>query len=343
MYPQKQPGATISLVGLIFSILSIICCGPILGIPALICSIIGKAKCRSNGKATAGIIISIISLALWIILLFTGIVSLGTLSNLIEDENVEIDSGENGTGIYDIESNNDYDSSFYEYEYDADADNSDDDFVVSSESQDYESTNDYSYIINGSNFEAKESVNLNNYDGIHIVVNGEEWTFGETKLSDIKQYISTGNYEEYENTEIEPDYYSFTFLRLGDYPTNYGTLTLQFTNNTDETKAFTDCVLLNVSYDAIHKYNSEVGGTIGQDGVITFDIGSNLTQNLTLEDAIDVIGEPDYEYTYEPEDGSEGFTEYRWYEYGDNTYSSLELDFNSQGLCGIDMDYSSNM
>ena len=80
VYPMMPAKSTLGLVGLILSILSLICCGPILAIPGLICSIIALIKCRGEKRALVGTIIGVISIILWVVLWFTGVVSLNSLS-----------------------------------------------------------------------------------------------------------------------------------------------------------------------------------------------------------------------------------------------------------------------
>lgn len=71
-YPQfeEQPesGRNFAIASLILGIVSFFCCGTICSILGIIFGVISKQRQKeNNGMATAGIIISIIALVLWII------------------------------------------------------------------------------------------------------------------------------------------------------------------------------------------------------------------------------------------------------------------------------------
>lgn len=71
-YPQfeEQPesGRNFAIASLILSIVSFFCCGPICSILGIVFGVISKQRQKeNNGMATAGIIISIIALVLWVI------------------------------------------------------------------------------------------------------------------------------------------------------------------------------------------------------------------------------------------------------------------------------------
>lgn len=64
--------SVLSLIGLILAILSLICCGPLIGIPALICCIIAIVNNKPDIRAIAGIVISAIAIIIWVMLLIYG-------------------------------------------------------------------------------------------------------------------------------------------------------------------------------------------------------------------------------------------------------------------------------
>jgi len=66
--PVEEPGSTSALIGFIFSLVGTFVF-PILLIPGLIMSISGLRSRSRHGLALAGLIISIVVLALWIILI----------------------------------------------------------------------------------------------------------------------------------------------------------------------------------------------------------------------------------------------------------------------------------
>lgn len=65
---KKKANTNLSLIGLILSVLSLICCGPIMVIPGLICSIIAINRNKKDRRAIIGICFSVTTILFWIAL-----------------------------------------------------------------------------------------------------------------------------------------------------------------------------------------------------------------------------------------------------------------------------------
>lgn len=91
MQQTEQPAKPLAIVGMVLGIISMVgCCytGFIFGLPGLICSLISKKKGNTSGMATAGVVTSIIGLAMFAIMLIImvlGIGASGGLEELIEE------------------------------------------------------------------------------------------------------------------------------------------------------------------------------------------------------------------------------------------------------------------
>lgn len=78
-YPQENKNNNYALASLILGIVSFFCCGTVCSIVGLILGIISKKqKPLNNGMAVAGIVLSIISLVLSIVVIIVYLVALGS-------------------------------------------------------------------------------------------------------------------------------------------------------------------------------------------------------------------------------------------------------------------------
>ena len=84
--PPPAPGGGVATASLVLGIISLVCCGYLAAIPAIICGFLaldsikkGSLSSAHRGKALAGIICGIASVILWTVLLATG-----TLQNLAD-------------------------------------------------------------------------------------------------------------------------------------------------------------------------------------------------------------------------------------------------------------------
>lgn len=90
-YANNQPQVSdnskgLAITSLILGIVSFFCCGPVSSIVGLVLGIMSRKKNSSdNGMATAGIVLSIIALVLWIAILIWSIVMTGSIMGLIEN------------------------------------------------------------------------------------------------------------------------------------------------------------------------------------------------------------------------------------------------------------------
>lgn len=71
---KKNDNTNLSLIGLIFSVLSLICCGPIMVIPGLVCSIIAINRSKKDRRAIIGICFSVTTVLFWIALVIMAII-----------------------------------------------------------------------------------------------------------------------------------------------------------------------------------------------------------------------------------------------------------------------------
>ncbi len=71
----EEPGKVLGIISLVSGILSIVCCGGITSIVAIILGVISKNKQKeNNGLATAGIILGVIGIVLCVISIIVGII-----------------------------------------------------------------------------------------------------------------------------------------------------------------------------------------------------------------------------------------------------------------------------
>ena len=78
-YPEQRKTNGTATAGFVLSLLGFLCCGPLLGVPGLILSIVALTQINKNpqteggkGLAIAGIVIGVISIIAFVVLLFSG-------------------------------------------------------------------------------------------------------------------------------------------------------------------------------------------------------------------------------------------------------------------------------
>lgn len=121
-----------------------------------------------------------------------------------------------------------------------------------------------------------------------FVVNGSTLTFGITKPADVEKLFGQKFYKSEENLElvINPNYYDSLHIDLGDT-----IVYAYFANFTDEAIALKDCTLYRFLLEA-DGYTS--GGVI--DNSISYNIGNVITPNITEDQLLKLLGEPNYTY-----------------------------------------------
>ena len=78
---KKDNSKGMAIASLVLGIVSFFCCGPISAVVGIVLGVISrKNKPNENGMATAGIILSVIALILWVVLMIWSIVTTGHLS-----------------------------------------------------------------------------------------------------------------------------------------------------------------------------------------------------------------------------------------------------------------------
>lgn len=78
---KKDNSKGMAIASLVLGIVSFFCCGPISAVVGIVLGVISrKNNPTENGMATAGIVLSVIALVLWVVLLIWSIVTTGHLS-----------------------------------------------------------------------------------------------------------------------------------------------------------------------------------------------------------------------------------------------------------------------
>jgi len=62
---MQEPADGLATASLVLGIIGLVMCGLFLSIPGLVCGIMAKKQGNKGGKATAGLILSIVATALW--------------------------------------------------------------------------------------------------------------------------------------------------------------------------------------------------------------------------------------------------------------------------------------
>lgn len=79
--PVEESGRGLAIASLVLGIVSFFCCGSICSIVGLVLGIVSRSKQKeNNGMATAGIVLSVIALALWAVYVVLALV-FGALDN----------------------------------------------------------------------------------------------------------------------------------------------------------------------------------------------------------------------------------------------------------------------
>lgn len=290
---QPQLRSKISLVGLILSIVGLVCCG-LLQIPALICSIIGIKKDKSDKRALAGIIISGIGIVLWILLMINGAATIKSALNKIPSDKVL----ENELDLRDTYSDeNAYTDDRYadtEDAYDKDSLG----VVPSTEDSDYDYEDDsksHSSIYDDeddmdSNSDTDEVKNYNSsVDPTKIMVIGTDLVFGKDTANDVAERTGLQFTDEDLNSVIEPDDIGYATAYIQNDKKNVAYF--YFCNTTDEAKPLSECTLHKIDFVAV-KYQD--GNSLDQwlDG----RIDGGIDPTATLDKVQDILGEPDNTY-----------------------------------------------
>lgn len=311
---QPQLRSKIGLVGLILSIVGLVCCGQILQIPALICSIIGIKKDKSDKRALAGIIISAVGLILWTLLMINGAATIKSALNKITGDTVL----ENELDLRDTYSDeNAYTDDRYADTEDAyDKDNLG--VVPSTEDSDYDYEDDsksHSSIYDDeddedSNSESNEVKNYNSsVDPTKIVALGTELVFGKDTAEDVSNRTALQFTDEDLKSVIEPDNIGYATAYIQDDKKNVAYF--YFCNTTDEAKPLSECTLHKVDFVAV-KYQD--GNSLDQwlDG----SLDGGIDPTVTLEKVEGILGEPDNTY----DDDDTGIQTVEYYKQFDQDY-----------------------
>ncbi len=293
VYPVMPAKSTIGLIGLILSILSLICCGPVLAIPGLICSIIAIVKNRGEKRAIVGTIIAAISIILWIILFATGVVSLNSLKFTGVD-GVEHDV------LNEQDSNNDYD-----YNYSNNTESNGTDYTYNdTEGNDTESNTESNQPVGNTGNDV-----AGDFDPSTIVYNGiklEVGTVTATALEGILGYEFDESDMQY---VVNPDYYTYTTYYISKDP-YYRIVYFYFYNDTDTAIPMSDCKLYRTDV-----YASDYFSDDNLAAWANVDLGSGLNQASTIDDVKAVLGEPDVEYDNTEEYGTYEIKYYKQFDY----------------------------
>lgn len=314
LQPQKR--STVGLVGLILSIVGLVCCGQILQIPGLICSIIGIKKDKSDKRALVGIIISAVGILLWTLLMINGVATIKSeinktpgcdidLGDIYSDENAYTDDryadteevyDDDNLGVvpstedsdYDYEDSDDSHSSIYD-DWDDEDDNSDNDEV-----KNYNS----------------------NVDPTNIMVIGTNLVFGKDTAEDVSNKTALHFSKEDLESVIEPDEIRYATAYIQDNEKNVAYF--YFCNNTDKARPLRECTLHKIDFVAAEYQN---GNSLDQwlDG----SLDGGIDTRATLEKVEDILGEPDD--SYDDDDTGVQIVEY---------YNQFDQDYKlSFGYC----------
>lgn len=292
LQPQKR--STVGLVGLILSIVGLVCCGQILQIPGLICSIIGIKKDKSDKRALVGIIISAVGILLWTLLMINGAATIKSQLNKIPGDIVL----ENDLDLGDTYS----DENAYTDDRYADTENVYDDdslgVVPSTEDSDYDyedSDDSHSSIYDDwddedDNSDNDEVKNYNsNVDPTKIMVIGTDIVFGKDTAKDVVQRTGLQFTDEDLNSVIEPDEIGYATAYIQN--DNKNVAYFYFCNTTDKARPLRECTLHKIDFVAAEYQN---GNSLDQwlDGILD----GGIDTRATLEKVEDILGEPDNSY-----------------------------------------------
>ena len=326
---QTPQSGSQSVIALVLSILSIVCCcGPFTAIPGLIVGLMAKKKNPADSKATASVIISIIGLVLFVIGIIVQVAT-GAFSSLKQDKSDSYNSG------YEADINDpsasyeeDLDSAFGVTPDDADTDTNTDtdgidanteETVEQSELNTEESSNsDTSSTLQSGTDKAGSEVNP-----LVIVVNGIKVDMSQGLLpADVEKLFNIEFDEEDLGFILNESQYKCITYKATD---NWDTIEFDFLNDTSEAKPVSECKLMQIELEANGYLD---GDTISS--WATFDIGAGLTEKSTADDFKAVLGDPDYTYESESYDSNQ----YDWYkQYG---YDYLvRVGSNSNGIYSI--------
>ena len=287
LQPQKR--SNVGLVGLILSIVGLVCCGQILQIPGLICSIIGIKKDKSDKRALAGIIISAVGILLWTLLMINGVATIKSeinkipggdldLGDIYSDENAYTDDRYADTeDVYDDDSLGVVPST-----EDSDYDYEDSDESHSSIYDDWDDEDD-----NSDNDEVK---NYNSpVDPTNIMVTGTNLVFGKDTAEDVSNKTALHFNKEDLESVIEPDEIRYATAYIQDNEKNVAYF--YFCNTTDKARPLRECTLHKIDFVAAEYQN---GNSLDQwlDG----SLDGGIDTRATLEKVEDILGEPDNSY-----------------------------------------------
>lgn len=282
----------LSIVSLAVSVLSIICCGPILAIPALVCAIIVKVYNRYDRRATTAIIISIISIIIYIVLFFIGILPFSMKVNNTDLPIYNTESPDNN-----ITDNNIIDDIINNTEEDTNNDNS---------SNKYESS--------GQIGEGEDIVYDLDYK--HITINNIKINIDEMTPSDIESALGI-KFSQFDlDYEVESNFTSYVDF-ISD---NNVIITFTFINNYDYTVQTRDCTLNQISIKCINDETDII------DNYYNINTGSGITSKSSIQDITNILGEPDD--TYVDDTGNNIYTYYK----DDTYNEYIEFEFNSTGI-----------
>ena len=287
LQPQKR--SNVGLVGLILSIVGLVCCGQILQIPGLICSIIGIKKDKSDKRALAGIIISAVGILLWTLLMINGVATIKSeinkipggdldLGDIYSDENAYTDDRYADTeDVYDDDSLGVVPST-----EDSDYDYEDSDESHSSIYDDWDDEDD-----NSDNDEVK---NYNSpVDPTNIMVTGTNLVFGKDTAEDVSNKTALHFNKEDLESVIEPDEIRYATAYIQDNEKNVAYF--YFCNTTDKARPLRECTLHKIDFVAAEYQN---GNSLDQwlDG----SLDGGIDTRATLEKVENILGEPDDSY-----------------------------------------------
>lgn len=307
LQPQKR--SSVGLVGLILSIVGLVCCGQILQIPGLICSIIGIKKDKSDKRALVGIIISAVGILLWTLLMINGVATIKSeinkipggdldLGDIYSDENAYTDDRYADTeDVYDDDSLGVVPST-----EDSDYDYEDSDESHSSIYDDWDDEDD--------NSENDEVKNYNsNVDPTNIMVTGANLVFGKDTAEDVFNKTDLQFNDEDLESVIEPDVIGYVTAYIQNDKKNVAYF--YFCNTTDKERPLRECTLHKIDFVAVEYQN---GNSLDQwlDGILD----GGIDTRATLEKVEDILGEPDNSY----DDDDTGVHTVEYYKQFDQDY-----------------------
>lgn len=286
---QPQKRSSVGLVGLILSIVGLVCCGQILQIPGLICSIIGIKKDKSDKRALAGIIISAVGILLWTLLMINGAATIKSEINKIPGGGLDLGDTYSDENAY-------TDDRYADTEDVYDDDNLG--VVPSTEDSDYDyedSDESHSSIYDDWDEEDDNSENdeVKNYnstvDPTNIMVTGANLVFGKDTAEDVFNKADLHFNDEDLKSVIEPDVIGYVPAYIQNNAKNVAYF--YFCNTTDKARPLRECTLHKIDFVAVEYQN---GNSLDQwlDGILD----GGIDTRATLEKVEDILGEPDNSY-----------------------------------------------